>query len=223
MPEVTRGARVRKPAGERRAEIVAEAAGIALADGLERVTLRAVAERLGVRPGLISHYFPAAESLVVEAFAAAVTGDRERHLGRGAAGDDAGPLARLARFLGSVGTEEGIAQARLWLNARHLARFSPALAGALEEQERLDQDRLAELVRAGVDAGAFRAADARAASVRIFIAVDGFGAYANSAAIGDAAYASFVVDASAWLLGLDPDELAAAVAAALDADDADVV
>ena len=58
-------ARSRKRPSERRAEIVREAAGIALTDGLERITLRAVAERLGVRPGLITHYFPVAEDLVI--------------------------------------------------------------------------------------------------------------------------------------------------------------
>ena len=53
----------RKPPKERRAEIIEAAAGIALADGLERVTARRVAEALGVFPGLVNHYFGSADDL----------------------------------------------------------------------------------------------------------------------------------------------------------------
>lgn len=63
--------RIRKSPSDRRAEIVDAAATIALAEGLECITLRRVAEQLGVRPGLISHYFPAVEDLVAGAFGTA--------------------------------------------------------------------------------------------------------------------------------------------------------
>ncbi|MFC4913922.1 TetR family transcriptional regulator C-terminal domain-containing protein [Actinomadura gamaensis] len=67
--------RVRKSPEARRAEIVAAASAIALAEGLECVTLRRVADELAVRPGLISHYFPVTEDLVAEAFGAAASGE----------------------------------------------------------------------------------------------------------------------------------------------------
>lgn len=73
-PQATR---IRKPPAERRAEIVRTAAAIALAEGLERITLRRIADELGVRPGLIGHYFPAADDLVSEAFTHAATDERE--------------------------------------------------------------------------------------------------------------------------------------------------
>ncbi|MDT7675852.1 MAG: hypothetical protein QOD82_3754, partial [Pseudonocardiales bacterium] len=40
------------------------AAELALANGLEALTLRRVAEALGVFPGLVNHYFPAVDELV---------------------------------------------------------------------------------------------------------------------------------------------------------------
>ncbi|MFE6993528.1 TetR/AcrR family transcriptional regulator, partial [Streptomyces pharetrae] len=73
MPSSVPRKRTRKDPAARRAEIVDAAAGVALREGLECVTLRRVAEELDVRPGLISHYFPSADDLVAEAFGSAAT------------------------------------------------------------------------------------------------------------------------------------------------------
>ena len=196
-----RGLRVRKDPDERREEILAEAARIALADGLERITLREVAAGLGVRPGLIGHYFPAVGELVGAAFARAVSRERDRLFE-----SSGSPLARLAEFVARAESPEARVLGRLWLNARHLARFQPALADAIAQQERLDEERLVALIEAGNAAGEFAAPDPQAACVRIWMAVDGLGAYANSPAVSeDPAYGGFVADVCRWSLGLrDP-------------------
>lgn len=194
---------LRKRPEERRAEIVAQAAEIAMGESLEHITLRAVAERLGVRPGLISHYFPVAEELVVEALALVLKREREEHFP-----ETGRPLERLARLAASSQSETSLQFARLWLNARHLARFRPLIAAELEKQEAIGRGQLIELIDEGVRLGEIPAVDSTAAAVRILIANDGFGAYANNPEpFYEAAFTRFVGDAIEWSLGLEPGAL----------------
>jgi AcrR family transcriptional regulator len=202
-------ARVRKRPEERREEILSHAAAIALDGGLERITLRAVAERLGVRPGLITHYFPAAEDLVVEAFVRAAVHEREQFFPT--SGE---PLERLAHFVAHVESGASAPLARLWLNARHLSRFSPALEAALQEQDALDRARLIEIIEDGMRTGRFAVADAETAGIRILIAVDGSGSYVNSGAEAvHPAQRHVVADMTDWALGLESGTLRSAVQA----------
>ncbi|WP_226656642.1 TetR/AcrR family transcriptional regulator [Leifsonia sp. LS1] len=199
--------RVRKRPEERREEILSAAAEIAIDEGLERITLRAVATRLGVRPGLISHYFPAAEDLVDEAFARAAEIERERFFPT-----EGTPLARLSHFITHIQTGTSTPLARLWLNARHLSRFTPTLEATLREQDALDRARLREIIAAGIATGDFADVDPEAASIRILIAVDGSGSYVNSTAdLSTPAQASFVADVTEWTLGLAPGTVAGGV------------
>jgi AcrR family transcriptional regulator len=199
--------RIRKAPEERRAEILAEAATMALSEGLERITLRAVAERLGVRPGLISHYFPAAEDLVIAAFVRAVSEEREELFS-----GDGGPVARLAHLISYIEGDGAVELTRLWLNARHLCRFSPALAAALEHQEHLGSQRLAALIEDGIATGDFVVDDPHAACVRIFVAIDGVGAYVNDThPFAHRAFTHYVSDVAEWALGMRAGDLRAAV------------
>ncbi|TWV46090.1 TetR family transcriptional regulator [Streptomyces misionensis] len=197
--------RIRKDPAARRAEIVATAAAVALAEGLECVTLRRIGEELAVRPGLISHYFPSAEELVAEAFGNAATAELDRLLpaaGAGAEGPepgtaparvapsgtaphgagaaDAGPLVRLRWFLGRTVGEEYDAISRLWINARHLSRYRPLLRERVARQEAAWRGRLEELIRDGVAAGEFRTADPLGAAVQILVVLDGLGVHVNT-------------------------------------------
>ena len=207
MPSTPRTTRLRKPPEERREEIVAAAAEIALDSGLERITLRAVANRLGVRPGLITHYFPAAEDLVVEAFTRAASIQRERFFPPG----DGSPVERLAHFIDYIRQGLSFPLARLWLNARHLSQFSSALETALQEQDALDRARLRALIESGIATGSFLDVDAEAAAIRILIVVDGRGSYVNSTAdLSHPAYEYAVADIAEWTLGLPPGALGGA-------------
>lgn len=60
--------RTRKSAAERRAEVADTARDLALREGLDAVTLRAVAARMGVASGLIAHYAPSMDDLVADTF-----------------------------------------------------------------------------------------------------------------------------------------------------------
>ncbi len=198
--------RVRKLPNERRAEILTEASSIALNEGLERITLRAVADRLGVRPGLISHYYPAAEDLVIAAFVQAVSAEREELFP-----NTGTPLDRMVHLLSRIEGAGAFELSRLWLNARHLCRFSPALAEALQAQEYLDRTRLTALIEDGVASGNFVVDDPFAACIRILVAIDGVGAYVNNAGSFDyEAFTRFVTDVAEWSLGIPAGGLRAA-------------
>ncbi|MFE7618943.1 TetR/AcrR family transcriptional regulator [Streptomyces sp. NPDC057496] len=171
--------RIRKSPSDRRAEIVDAAATIALTEGLESITLRRIGDRLGVRPGLISHYFPAVEDLVAEAFGAAASAELDTLLPADPAAGP--PTERLARFFALATGPAYDDISRLWINARHLSRYRPVLRGRVNHQEALWRGRLEDLVRDGVLLGEFRTDDARVATIQILVVIDGLGAHANTA------------------------------------------
>ncbi|MFE7467116.1 TetR/AcrR family transcriptional regulator [Streptomyces sp. NPDC057499] len=178
------GRRVRKPAAERRHEIVAAAARVGLEEGLECVTRQRIADGLGVQSGLIHHYFPVVEELVAEAFARATTAELDGLLPEGevaAAGAD-GPLGILRRFFTLISGAEFDNVSRLWLNARHLSRYRPVLHGQVVVQELRWCRRIERIVERGVRERVFRCEDPWGAAVRILAVVDGAGAYVNTSA-----------------------------------------
>lgn len=172
--------RIRKSPADRRAEIVDAAAAIALTEGLECITLRRIGEQLGVRPGLISHYFPAVEDLVAEAFGTAAGAELNTLLPADPA--TRSPTDRLARFFALATGAAYDDISRLWINARHLSRYRPALRDRVGHQEALWRGRLEALVRDGVDCGEFRTADPYVTTIQILVVIDGLGAHANTEA-----------------------------------------
>ncbi|MGW5657139.1 TetR family transcriptional regulator C-terminal domain-containing protein [Streptomyces humi] len=172
------GKRVRKAPAERRNEIVATAALIGLTEGLECITLRRIADELGVQPGLVGHYFPAADELVAEAFTHATMKELDGLLPP----EPDGPLPAFRSFFGQTSSVEFDDVSRLWLNARHLSRYRPVLREHVIKQELLWCRRLEELIAAGTAAGAFTCADPWGAATRILVAIDGASAYINTSA-----------------------------------------
>ncbi|MFF2573164.1 TetR/AcrR family transcriptional regulator [Streptomyces sp. NPDC058084] len=170
--------RVRKSPEARRAEIVDAAAAVALTEGLECVTLRRIAEELDVRPGLISHYFPSAETLVAEAFGTAATGELDALLP--ADRPDGTPTQYLARYFALSSGDAYDDISRLWINARHLSRYRPVLRDRVEEQELANDARLEGVIRDGIARGEFRTADPHVTAIQILVVLDGLGAHANA-------------------------------------------
>ncbi|MFI2609166.1 TetR/AcrR family transcriptional regulator [Kitasatospora sp. NPDC018619] len=170
--------RVRKSAEDRRAEIVGAAAEVALTEGLECITLRRIADQLAVRPGLISHYFPAVEDLVAEAFGSAATAELEALLPTEP--QDGSPLRHLVRFFARTTGPAYDDMSRLWLNARHLSRYRPVLRERVLDQESGWRGRLGGVIAAGVEQGEFRTADPELTAVRILVVIDGLAVHANT-------------------------------------------
>ncbi|MFJ2877130.1 TetR/AcrR family transcriptional regulator [Streptomyces sp. NPDC086796] len=178
------GKQVRKSAAERRGEIVAAAARIGLQEGLECVTRQRIADGLGVQPGLIHHYFPVVEELVAEAFTSATTAELDGLLPSTAAPERVGgdALRTLQRFFTLISGAEFDDISRLWINARHLSRYRPALRDQVVSQELRWCHRIEQIITEGVEERSFRCDDPWAAAVRILAVVDGAGAYINTSA-----------------------------------------
>ncbi|MFJ6700612.1 TetR/AcrR family transcriptional regulator [Streptomyces sp. NPDC091272] len=172
--------RIRRSPAARRAEIVAAASAVALTEGLECITLRRIADELGVRPGLISHYFPAVEDLVAEAYGDAAGSELDCLLPADRA--DATPTQHLARFFTRASGPAYDDVSRLWLNARHLSRYRPVLRDRVAAQEESWRGRLEGLIREGVERGEFRTESPSATAVHILVVIDGLGAHANTGA-----------------------------------------
>ncbi|MFB6507899.1 MULTISPECIES: TetR/AcrR family transcriptional regulator [unclassified Streptomyces] len=143
------------------------AASVAPAEGLEGITPRGIGERLGVRPGLVSHCFPVVDELVAEAVGQVVGAELDILVPPGRAGST--PVERLAHFFVLATGEGHGALSRLWINARHLSRYRPVLRDRAGRQETQWRERLAQLIQDGVGSGRFRTADPCASAVQILV------------------------------------------------------
>lgn len=175
--------RTRKPPAERRREILETAARIGLTEGLECITLRRVAEELTVQPGLVSHYFPAVDQLVADAFAHATATELDALLPEEHATlDGDGPLRVLRALVELTASSQFDNISRLWINARHLARYRPVLLEQVIDQELAWCRRLESLIVEGCASGSFTCEDPWAAAARILVVIDGVSAYINTSA-----------------------------------------
>ena len=164
--------RVRRSAEDRRAEIVAAATQQALSGGLDLVTLRSVADELGVVSSLVSHYFPSVDTLLAEAFAGAAGGELDEIFAD--VDRAASPLEGFRRLLtATVAAEERDQISMLWIDAWHVARRRPALYDEVSHQMSRWLDLSTGLVEAGCRAGQFTSSEPRVSAGRIIAVIDG--------------------------------------------------
>ncbi|MEU5846536.1 TetR/AcrR family transcriptional regulator [Saccharopolyspora shandongensis] len=197
--------RTRKDPAERRAEILEAAGRLALEQGLERVTMKAVADELAVRPGLISHYFGTIDALLCEAFAHAAS--RERASLLPPEESSLSPREQLARFLHRIDGAASPNLGRLWLNARHLARYRPGLRQVVEEQETITRQALTGIVAEGARCGDFATDDPEHATVVILVTIDGLDSYSNCEPPSHPTTANLLFDVAETALGLPRNSL----------------
>ncbi|MFI9630605.1 TetR/AcrR family transcriptional regulator [Streptomyces sp. NPDC052042] len=159
----------RRSPEERRREIIDAALTLADTLGLDRITSRDVANKLGVTSGLIHHYFPTVDDLVVAAFTqtASAQNDQDEDACRNLPPTDA-LRALLQRSLSM-----GSANARVWMSAWVAAPRRPELAREVDRQMIAGLETLTDLLRRGHDADVFRVPDPAASALRILVLVDG--------------------------------------------------
>jgi len=160
----------RKPAEDRREEILEAACAAILQNGLEAWTTRDVTSRLGLSVGILFHYFPSARALR----AAAVARIAERDLASAFAMEEGLSAAEtLSRFLADVLTDATDDTWRTWFDAWTVARDDPAIAEACAAQMHAWQARVAALIERGVAEGDMTCADPVGAARRLLALIDG--------------------------------------------------
>ncbi|WP_449279699.1 TetR/AcrR family transcriptional regulator [Leucobacter sp. GX0328] len=194
--------RRRKSPEQRSDEIHAAASDLAREQGLAALTLRAVAARAGVAPGLVSHYATSMEELVARTFSALVGAELVEVEAEVREASDA--AARLARMIAAVLRNDHDDITLVWVDAWSLSRSLPALSVAIEEQMDAWQACITQIVIDGRDAGAFRFDDAAAVSWQILAMIDGISAHALTRGTDAALFAARLAQACETLVGATP-------------------
>ncbi|UVJ39170.1 TetR/AcrR family transcriptional regulator [Arthrobacter sp. CJ23] len=167
---------VRKSPAERAAEITEAARDIALEAGLMALTLRNVAARVGVAPGLVAHYQPNMDALVSSTFATIVAAETREIAGL--LSQLPGPSERLGLLVDTLLDNSRLDVTAIWVEAWTLGRRNEALAASVREQMDAWQKVFQGVVEDGVAAGAFDVSDAAAVAWQILGMVDGLNAQA---------------------------------------------
>ncbi|MFW0776076.1 TetR/AcrR family transcriptional regulator [Paenarthrobacter nitroguajacolicus] len=127
----------------RRHEVVQAVFRIIASDGLERASLREVADEAGLAVGSVRHYFASSDELLVFSFGAVIdriAGRLETALASveeavpESPGQDQAVLNLLGQFLPL--DEELAVDACVWMAFRHAARIKPVLADEAERSHR---------------------------------------------------------------------------------------
>jgi AcrR family transcriptional regulator len=129
-------------AAQRRQEIVGAVCRIIATDGLERASLREVAEEAGLAVGSVRHYFDSSDDLLTYSFAAVsdrlLTRLHARLAGLGTATRDSDKRQAVLTLLGEFLPldEERAVDACAWLAFRNAARIRPFLAAEADRSHR---------------------------------------------------------------------------------------
>lgn len=171
MATLPNQARKRLKPDERRAALLDAATVVLIEEGIGALTLRHLAQRLGVAPGLVNHYFPEIEALAAEAFSAIVESEVADLFD--AATAETAPVAQLARLIAALLEPDRRGVSLLWLDAWQASRNRTQLRAAVVAAMDLWQHRMAALIAQGAAAGAFTSVDPAAAAIRILALIDG--------------------------------------------------
>lgn len=166
--------RVRKTAEARRADVLGAARELALESGLAAVTQRAVAERVGVTPALVTHYAGRMELLVAEVFQGIAREELDAVRAVVEAVD--GDVERVAVLLDALIRDYRADVALVWVDGWSLSRRSDELAAVLRDEALAWEAFVTGLLEAGDASGAFRAEDPAALARFLIGATDGLSA-----------------------------------------------
>lgn len=162
---------------DRERAILEGAISLARESGLDGLTVRSVAARIGVAPALVAHYRPVMDAFVAEVFGAIVAAEREEVLaGFEPHGDLRENLRRLIETLLDDARDD---VTLVWVQSWALGTRNEALGARVREEMDRWQTGLAELIaRAADPADATTSVDPDAAAWLLLAMVDGMSAHA---------------------------------------------
>lgn len=210
MESTTRTPRTRKTPDGRRAEIAVAARELALEQGLDAVTQRAVATRAEMAPALVAHYVASMDQLVAETFSAIVA-DELVEVGTLLASEP-DPVRRLALLLGTLLDGSRHEVTPVWVHAWALGRRNELLAAAVRREMDDWQAMIREVLAEGAQSGRFRCDDPGETAWHILAMIDGLDAHTLVRWNAPAVQISLAQRAVEGMLALQPGALAAASA-----------
>lgn len=165
----------RMPPEERERAILEGAIALACESGLESLTVRAVAARVGVTPALVAHYRPVMDAFVAEVFSAIVAAEREEVLGAFEPAEGLRPsLQRLIETLLDT-TRDDVAL--VWVQSWSLGARNEALGARVREEMDLWQRDLEEVIAAAASTDSVDAVEPGSAAWLLLAMVDGMSAH----------------------------------------------
>ncbi|WP_347753797.1 TetR family transcriptional regulator C-terminal domain-containing protein [Agrococcus sp. ProA11] len=203
---MTNHKRVRKTPEQRRAEVHDAARSIALESGLSAVTQRAVADRVGVAPALVTHYVTRMELLVADIFRDIA----QEELASVRASVDAvegGEVEQVLVLLRELIHDFRRDVALVWLDGWSLSRRNAELAAVLVEEARAWEEFVADIFARGHAAGAFSAPEPLALARFVVGATDGLSAQSAVWAGYEEETAHYVITTVTALLRIQPEDV----------------
>jgi AcrR family transcriptional regulator len=170
----TRKRAERKAPAVRAAEIRDAACGIALEGGLNAVTQRSVATRVGVAPALVAHYEPSMEALLAATFTEIVHSELEEVAA--SLSSEPTPTAALRQLINTLLEPERQETTAIWLDAWSLGRRNEVISDAVRVEMDAWQDFVVGLVQAGIDSGEFTTREPDAVAWQLVGMIDGLNA-----------------------------------------------
>ncbi|GEK80109.1 TetR/AcrR family transcriptional regulator [Agrococcus baldri] len=202
---MTNRKRIRKSPAVRRDEIRAAARSIALEQGLSAVTQRAVAERVGIVPGLVTHYVDRMELLVAEIFRDIAREELEQV--RAEVGAVEGDVDRVLVLLRELIGDYRRDVALVWVDGWSISRRNDDLAAVLTGEARAWEEFVGGVLERGHRSGALHAPDPLALARFVVGATDGLSAQAAVWAGYEAETLGTVVRTVAGLLRIPEEQL----------------
>lgn len=160
---------------QRDRSILEGAIGLARASGLESLSVRAVAAKVGVTPALVAHYRPGMDAFLAEVFGVIVAAERDEVLGDF---DPAlGVRDNLLRMVETLLDGERHDVTLVWVQAWALGTRNEALAARVRSEMDLWQSAIEEHLARAVAAGEIASSRTDTAAWLLLAMIDGMNAH----------------------------------------------